>query len=68
MKIDNFEDFPVLVGMHKSDVFKILAKRGIFYRISEEDGKRYNFSVDKFNSSRVNICIKDGIITQYTFY
>jgi hypothetical protein len=59
--------FPVLIGMHKVDVFKTLAQFKIQYRISEEDGKYYTFS-GKLDTQRVNLCITDGIVTCYSFY
>jgi hypothetical protein len=61
------KEFPVLLGVHKYDAFRILADFGHPYRIAEEDGKHYRM-VDGFIGTRVNLSIKDGIVFDYKFY
>lgn len=63
----NTKEFPVLIGMYKVDAYKILGQRKIAYRISEEDGTRFKIS-GGFKPDRINLCIKNGIITNYSFY
>ena len=66
-----FKEFPrpvVLIGLHKSDVYKIVGcEFRIIYRIAWEDGKQYTKSSD-FKADRVNLYIKDDIVIDYKFY
>jgi len=60
-------EFPVLVGLHKNDVYKILSEFHRSYRLIEEDGRRFkvNESCDK---NRINLYIKDDIVVDYKFF
>lgn len=58
---------PVLTGLSKHDAIKIMAMFKMNYRISREDDKVYTLSTD-FDKNRVNLIIKDNIITHYTFH
>lgn len=63
----NRREFPVLIGLFKTDAFKILGEFKISYRISEEDGVHYRMSAD-INSARINLVIKNGVVEYYKFY
>lgn len=59
--------FPVLIGLYKTDAYKILAEFRVPYRISEEDGTCFR-GTGNFDAKRINLVIKNGIIENYTFY
>lgn len=62
-------EFPVLIGIHKSDAYKIIVEFNKPYRLIEEDGRRfYTPSSEKLNVDRVNLYIKDGIVVDYKFF
>lgn len=65
--MDLRKDFPVLIGMHKADAFRIMKELNINFRISEEDEVFYKMG-HGFIANRVNLNIKNNVITSYRFY
>lgn len=57
----------VFIGIEKHEVFTILARHKIPYRIYKEDNANYMLS-HEFKEDRINLTIKDGIVIDYKFY
>jgi len=64
-RVISLEEAQEFVGMHKNIAIARANLKRIAWRITEEDGKKYEYN-KKFDAHRVDFVIKDGIVTDST--
>ena len=68
MNIESRE-FPVLIGLHKNDVYKILAEFRKDWRLVEDTGRRFYIPSNELHKpERINLYIQDDIVVGYKFF
>jgi len=67
MNIESRE-FPVLIGLHKNDAYKILADFRRDWRLVEDTGRVFYIPDGPHKPERINLYIQDDIIVGYKFF
>lgn len=60
-------EFPVLIGLHTTDVYKILGEFRIPYRVARMDDTYFKMSPE-YKSNRVNLYIKQSVVEDARYY
>jgi hypothetical protein len=63
------DDFPVLIGLHESEAFRVLAqhkKHGISFRLFFRNGQQFPAPVER-HPMRYNLIIVNSIVDSYFF-
>lgn len=61
-------EFPVLIGLHKHDVYMILVEFNKSWRLVEDTGRRFRIPDGPYKPDRVNLYMQDDIVVDYKFF